>query len=158
MIQGCLRALFCGWQRFALREREDQPRVFSSLHIFCVFWKYRNIENSKFKMHMISKSVPIATPSDFLILRYYTYWKRVSNTKKSLCLEMSVFRHFGSWNLENQNIENCHARIIEMQKYEFRKIGQSNRVAASYRVSLGPKQLSHKVSSKILETRFFYLR
>ena len=107
---------------------------------------------------MISKSVPIATPSDFLILRYYTYWKRVSNTKKSLCLEMSVYRHFGSWNLENQNIENCHARIIKMQKYEFRKIGQSNRVAASYRVSLGPKQLSHKVSSKILETRFFYLR
>ena len=104
---------------------------------------------------MISKSVPIATPSDFLILRYYTYWKRVSNTKKRLCLEMSVFRHFGSWNLENQNIENCHARIIKMQKCEFRKIGQSNRVAASQRVSLGPKQLSHKVSSEILETRFF---
>ena len=100
-------------------------------NIFYGFENIENTENSNFKILLISRSVPIATPSDFLILRYYTYWKRVSNTKKSLCLEMSVFRHFGSWNLENQNIENCHARIIEMQKYEFRKIGQSNRVAAS---------------------------
>ena len=75
-------------------------------------------KSSSFKILPISKSVPIATPSDILILRYYTYLKRVSNTKKSYCLEMSIFQHFEFWNLENQNIKNCrnfHIRIMIIQ-------------------------------------------